>query len=222
MGLKEVAQDWRPFIENEFKQPYFEKLSQFLKEEYEKYTILPPKPQIFSAFEACALKDIKVVILGQDPYPTPGNAHGLCFSVQPHIFPLPKSLINIYKEIRADLGVDTPENGNLMRWAKQGVFLLNTVLTVRQGEPQSHAEKGWEIFTDSVISKINDLNTPVVFLLWGSRAQTKKLMIDQTKHFTLEAPHPSPLSAHRGFVGCKHFSKTNELLVKSNLEPIAW
>lgn len=222
MALKDVAEDWRAFIENEFQQPYFEKLTQFLKLEYEACTILPPKSQIFTAFEACALNDIKVVILGQDPYPTPGNAHGLCFSVQPHVFPLPKSLVNIYKEIRTDLEVDTPENGNLMRWAKQGVFLLNTVLTVRAGEPQSHAEKGWEKFTDRVIERINNLDTPVVFLLWGSRAQTKKLMIDQTKHFVLEAPHPSPLSAHRGFLGCKHFSKTNELLIQSNLKPIAW
>jgi len=222
MAFNNVKEDWKKFIANEFEQPYFIELSQFLKEEYAAFDILPPKKQLFAAFEACALKDIKVVILGQDPYPTPGHAHGLCFSVLPDVFPLPKSLNNIYKEIRSDLLIDTPENGYLMRWAEQGVFLLNTVLTVRKGEPQSHANKGWEIFTDRVIEQINQLTTPVVFLLWGSRAQTKKLMIDTSRHLVLEAPHPSPLSAHRGFFGCKHFSKSNDYLVQSNLSPIEW
>lgn len=222
MAFKNVKEDWKKFIANEFEQPYFIELSQFLKEEYAAFDVLPPKKQLFTAFEACALKDIKVVILGQDPYPTPGHAHGLCFSVLPDVFPLPKSLNNVYKEIRSDLSIDTPENGYLMRWAEQGVFLLNTVLTVRKGEPQSHANKGWENFTDRVIEQINQLPTPVVFLLWGSRAQTKKIMIDTSRHLVLEAPHPSPLSAHRGFFGCKHFSKTNDYLVQSNLSPIEW
>ena len=222
MGLKDVAEDWQLFLKNEFKKPYFEKLSEFLKSEYQSYMVLPPKGQIFKAFESCSLKDIKVVILGQDPYPTPGHAHGLCFSVEPTVYPLPKSLLNIFKEIRTDLGIETPDHGNLIRWAEQGVFLLNTVLTVRSGEPQSHAGKGWEEFTDNVIQRINELETPVVFLLWGSRAQSKKIMINQSRHFILEAPHPSPLSAHRGFMGCKHFSKANQLLKQANLTPITW
>ncbi len=222
MAFNDVAPDWKEFIETEFKHPYFKKLSSFLKEEYEQHTILPPKTKIFAAFEATPLHNVKVVILGQDPYPTPGHAHGLCFSVLPDVFPLPKSLNNIYKEISSDLNQNPPKNGYLMHWAEQGVFLLNTVLTVRKGDPQSHANQGWEEFTDKVIGKINDLPHPVVFLLWGSRAQSKKILIDTKKHYILEAPHPSPLSAHRGFFGCRHFSKTNAFLLERNLEPIAW
>lgn len=213
---------WSVFITEQFNAPYFRKLTDFLNGEYASQLVLPAKEEVFNVFRDVAYEDVKVVILGQDPYPTPGHAHGLCFSVKEHVKPIPKSLRNIFSEIEQDLGLPFPPNGNLERWSRQGVFLLNTVLTVRAGESQSHAGKGWEQFTDEVIRKINALPTRVVFLLWGSKAQVKKELIDLSRHVILEAPHPSPLSAHRGFFGCRHFSQTNRLLTEANLPAIEW
>jgi uracil-DNA glycosylase len=222
MGPFHYHPSWSVFMNEQFEAPYFVKLADFLKAEYASQVILPARNEVFNAFRAVAFEDVRVVILGQDPYPTPGHAHGLCFSVKEDVRPIPKSLRNIFLEIQDDLGISFPANGNLERWSRQGVFLLNTVLTVRAGEPQSHAGKGWELFTDEVIRKLNELPTRVVFLLWGSKAQSKKELIDLSKHVVLEAPHPSPLSAHRGFLGCKHFSQTNLLLKEVNLPPIEW
>jgi uracil-DNA glycosylase len=170
----------------------------------------------------CPIDDLKVVILGQDPYPTKGHAHGLCFSVEPDVKPFPKSLLNIFKEIQLDLGISMPENGNLTRWAEQGVLLLNSVLTVEEGKPDSHKGFGWEKFTDSVIQTINEQKSGVVFMLWGSKAISKEVFIDSSKHLILKAVHPSPLSAYRGFFGCKHFSKTNEFLRMMEQTEIQW
>lgn len=216
-----IHNDWWPFLQQEWKQPYFEKLSAFIHEEYATKTIFPPKNKVFSAFEACSYADIKVVILGQDPYHEVNQAHGMCFSVNPGV-KIPPSLINIYKELQSDLGCYIPNNGYLMPWAKQGVFLLNTVMTVQEGRANSHAGKGWEIFTDHVIQQINQKETPVVFLLWGRNARNKASMIDQTKHLVLECAHPSPLSAYNGFFGCHHFSKANAFLEKHGEKPIDW
>lgn len=213
---------WKSFLEHEFAQPYFQELASFLELEYRINQILPPEHEVLRVFQSVPRQDIRVVILGQDPYPTPGHAHGLCFSVKSGVRPLPKSLNNLFKEVHTDLGIPIPDNGNLERWSNQGVFLLNTVMTVRAGLPQSHAGKGWEEFTNRVICEINTLPTRVVFLLWGSKAQMKKELIDVSKHAVLEAPHPSPLSAHRGFFGCRHFSQANRLLKEANLPTIAW
>ena len=209
--------EWTPWLKNEWEQPYFKQLASFVHEAYETKRVYPPKAQVFSAFENCDYPDIKVVILGQDPYHQYGQAHGMCFSVNPGV-KIPPSLQNIYKEIHDELGCYIPNNGYLMPWAKQGVFLLNAVLTVEDSKPRSHAQKGWEIFTDHAIQKINEKEEPVVFLLWGRDARNKASMINRNRHLVLEAAHPSPLSAYNGFFGCGHFAKANSFLK----EPVNW
>ncbi|MBQ9328680.1 MAG: uracil-DNA glycosylase [Solobacterium sp.] len=216
-----IHNTWYPWLKEEWEQPYFKSLSAFLHEQYQRKEIYPPKQRVFSAFEACDLPDVKVVILGQDPYHEPGQAHGMCFSVNPGV-EIPPSLVNIYKELNTDCGCRIPNNGYLMPWAKQGVFLLNTVMTVERGRANSHQGKGWETFTDHVIQKINELEEPVVFLLWGRNARSKVPMIDRTKHLVLEAAHPSPLSAYKGFFGCHHFSQANAFLSEKGRVPIDW
>lgn len=215
-----MHESWRPFLESEFNKPYFRELADFLHNEYESKTIFPPKKLVFSAFTT-NLNDVKVVILGQDPYHTPGAAEGLAFSV-PSSQPIPPSLINIYKEIDSDIGHHNNPSGNLRNWQKQGVLLLNTVLTVEAHRPKSHAGKGWEIFTTAVISYLNDSRDNLVFMLWGRDARNKKSLIDSSRHLILEAAHPSPLSAYNGFFGCKHFSSCNNYLEKKGLTPIEW
>lgn len=216
-----IHNEWWPFLQDEWQKPYFVELSKFVHDAYEHKTIFPPKDKVFSAFEVCDYSDVKVVILGQDPYHELHQAHGMCFSVNPGV-KIPPSLINIYKELHDDVGCYIPNNGYLMPWAKQGVFLLNTVMTVEEGKANSHAEKGWEIFTDHTIQKLNEKDSPIVFLLWGRNARNKASMIDTKKHLVLECAHPSPLSAYHGFFGCKHFSKTNSFLIEHGKEPIHW
>jgi len=213
--------DWQDIIGDEFDKPYYQELRAFLKIEYGTQTIYPDKHYIFNAFRLTPYSEIKVVLIGQDPYHGPGQAHGLSFSVKPGI-PAPPSLINIFKEMHDDLGIAIPNHGFLDSWAKQGVLLLNTVLTVRAGEAHSHRQKGWETFTDEVIRAINLKNEPVVFWLWGKPAQEKEKLITNPLHLILKAPHPSPLSVYRGFYGCKPFSKTNEFLIKIGKAPIDW
>ena len=213
---------WKDLLAPEKEKPYFQELLRFIEAERQSgKKVYPKNSEIFNSLQLTPLDQVKVVILGQDPYHGPNQAHGLCFSVNIGI-PLPPSLLNIFKELKADLGVDLPTHGNLESWAKQGVLLLNASLTVRDGEPQSHANKGWEIFTDKIVAELNQRLNGIVFILWGASAQKKGAIIDRTRHFVLEAPHPSPLSASRGFFGCRHFSKTNELLVKLGQEPINW
>lgn len=216
-----IHNNWWPWLEAEWKQPYFVSLAAFIHRAYETKDIYPPKQQVFSAFENCDLNAIRVVILGQDPYHQKGQAHGMCFSVNPGV-KVPPSLMNIYKELQEDCGCYMPDNGYLLPWAKQGVFLLNTILTVEDSHPLSHKGKGWETFTDHAIAEVNRLEQPVVFLLWGRNARAKKAMIDETKHLVLEAPHPSPLSAHYGFFGCRHFSKANRFLKEKGRGTIDW
>ncbi|UKN02845.1 uracil-DNA glycosylase [Paracrocinitomix mangrovi] len=218
----DIEESWKTVLHGEFDKPYFVQLVDNVKQAYQKGDVWPKGKNIFNAFNQCPFNEVKVVILGQDPYPTPGHAHGLCFSVQKDVKPFPKSLNNIFKEINTDLGIEIPENGNLERWAEQGVFMLNTVLTVNAHEANSHKSFGWETFTDQVISSISNNLEGVVFLLWGSQAQKKIELIDQSKHHILKTVHPSPLSAHRGFFGCKHFSKANELLISHDRQPIQW
>lgn len=201
---------------------YFKKLASFVNYEYDHFTIYPKKENIFSALKACELDKIKVVILGQDPYHNENQAHGMSFSVPVSQKEIPPSLVNIYKELADDIGCYIPNNGYLDKWAKQGVLLLNTVLTVRAHQANSHANKGWEIFTDTIIKELNKLSQPIVFLLWGKPAQSKKILLNNPKHLILCAPHPSPLSAYRGFLGCKHFSKANKFLIDNELKPIDW
>lgn len=215
-----MHESWKAFLDSEFKKPYFKELSEFLHDEYERKVIFPPKKLVFSAFTTDLAK-VKVVILGQDPYHTPGAAEGLAFSV-PSSQPVPPSLINIYKEIDADIGYHTNLSGSLRRWQKQGVLLLNTVLTVEAHRPKSHAGKGWETFTTEVVAYLNREREGLVFMLWGRDARNKKALIDTSRHLVLEAAHPSPLSAYNGFFGCKHFSKCNEYLAEHGLEPIKW
>lgn len=218
----QLNKSWLDVIGAEFEQPYMAALKQFLQAEKQaKKIIYPPGKQIFNALNATAFNDVKVVILGQDPYHGPGQAHGLCFSVQPGI-PAPPSLVNIFKEINADLGLPIPTHGYLQSWAEQGVLLLNATLTVEQSRAGSHQGRGWEQFTDAVISALNEKRQNLVFLLWGSYAQKKGQFIDTRKHCVLKSPHPSPLSAHRGFLGNKHFSRTNDFLCAQNLTPIDW
>lgn len=216
-----ITNDWLYAIGDEFKKPYYKELYKFIINEYKNYIIYPKADDIFNAFHFTPLSKVKVVIIGQDPYHNENQAHGLCFSVKPHV-DIPPSLMNIFKELKDDLGCYIPNNGCLEKWAKQGVLLLNTVLTVRAHRPLSHQGKGWENFTDAVIKAVNDLDRPVVFILWGKPAQSKKKMLTNSKHLILEAPHPSPLSASRGFFGSRPFSKTNEFLIKNNMEPIDW
>ena len=208
-------------LEEEFNKPYFEELTSFVKEEYQLKKVFPPPTDIFRAFDLCPFDNVKVVILGQDPYHGPGQAHGLCFSVNKDI-PMPPSLKNIYKEIVSDVGGEMPSNGNLEHWAEQGVFMLNATLTVIAHMAGSHQKKGWEAFTDEVIRLISEKKKHVVFMLWGAYAGDKAWMIDDTKHLILKAPHPSPLSSHRGFFGSKHFSQANDYLKLKGLEPISW
>ncbi len=219
--MSAIKNDWLTSIGSEFKKPYYGELYQFVKSEYENGTIYPSSEDIFNAFHFTPLSQVKVVILGQDPYHNVGQAHGLCFSVKPEV-DIPPSLVNIYKELQNDLNCYIPNNGYLEKWAKQGILLLNTVLTVRAHQANSHQGRGWEQFTDAVIRAVNEVDHPVVFLLWGKPAQNKKAMLNNPKHLILEAPHPSPLSAYRGFFGCKHFSKANEYLKNNGLEPIDW
>lgn len=218
-----IEPSWKAVLKNEFEKPYFQQIVTFLKAEKATGKIIyPPGPLIFNAFNQTPFSKLKIVILGQDPYHGQGQAHGLSFSVQNGIKP-PPSLINIYKEIQNDLGVAMPLNyGNLTRWAEQGVLLLNAALTVRANEPFSHAKFGWAEFTDAVIQKISDEKTGIVFLLWGKFAQEKQILIDETKHTVLKAAHPSPFSADKGFFGCKHFSKANNILKQKGVLPIDW
>ncbi|MBS1760748.1 MAG: uracil-DNA glycosylase [Bacteroidetes bacterium] len=217
-----IDESWKNVLKSEFSQSYFEQIVLHLKTEKKQGKIIYPLgSHIFNAFNTTPFTDIKVVILGQDPYHGAGQAHGLCFSVQHGIAP-PPSLINIFKELYEDTGTPIPNHGNLTEWAKQGVFLLNASLTVRAGEPMSHSKIGWARFTDTVIQKISQQKENVVFLLWGKFAQEKRMLIDEQKHLILKAAHPSPLSAHAGFFGCRHFSKTNEYLVSKGIDPINW
>ncbi len=215
-----MHESWKPFLKSEFDKPYFKELSEFLHAEYETKTIFPKKSLVFSAF-ATDLNEVKVVILGQDPYHTPGAAEGLAFSV-PNSQPIPPSLINIYKEIDDDIGHHNNKTGSLRNWQKQGVLLLNTVLTVEAHKAGSHRGKGWEIFTTEVIKYLNEARPHLVFILWGRDARNKKPLIDSSKHLILESPHPSPLSAYAGFFGSKPFSKCNKFLKENNMEPIEW
>ena len=216
-----IEESWKKVLWDEFQQPYFAELKQFLLDEKRKYTVYPPGPLIFNAFNKTPFDKVKVVLIGQDPYHEPGQAHGLCFSVQDGV-PHPKSLINIFKELHEDVGFVIPKNGNLEKWTEQGVFLLNATLTVRAHEAGSHQNHGWERFTDAAISKLSMLREGLVFLLWGNYAKQKEALIDTSKHYILSTVHPSPLSASRGFFGCKHFSKTNEILRKLGKTEINW
>ena len=208
-------------LKPEFSKPYYAELFKFVKNEYATRQIFPPADDIFNAFHLTPLHEVKVVILGQDPYHNDGQAHGLCFSVKPDV-DIPPSLVNIYQELHDDLGCYIPNNGYLTKWAKQGVLMLNTVLTVRAHQANSHRGMGWEQFTDAAIRILNEQDRPIVFILWGSPAQKKAQMLNNPKHLILKAPHPSPLSAYRGFFGSRPFSQTNEFLVKNGLEPIDW
>lgn len=219
--MSTVASDWLPYFQEEAGKEYYKELTAKVKSEYAKYRVFPPKDQVFSAFSLTSYKDVKVVIIGQDPYHNVGQAHGLCFSVQKGI-DVPPSLQNIYQELHDDLGCYIPNNGMLSKWAEQGVLLLNTVLTVRAHEANSHRGFGWERFTDRVIELVDAKEEPVVFLLWGAPAQKKEAMLHNPNHLVLKAPHPSPLSAYRGFFGCRHFSKTNEFLASHGQTPIDW
>lgn len=213
--------EWELALREEFSKDYYKKLFYFIKEQYSKVVVYPKSDEIFTAFHLTPLEKVKVVIIGQDPYHNEGQAHGLCFSVRPDV-DIPPSLVNIYKELNSDLGCNIPNHGYLTSWAEQGVLLLNTVLTVQAHKPLSHRGVGWEQFTDAVIGKLNEQQRPIVYILWGKPAQEKERMLTNPKHLILKAPHPSPLSAHRGFFGSRPFSKTNEFLVKHGLEPIQW
>lgn len=217
-----LTNDWSLALKDEFNKPYYRDLYKFVKEEYSTRVVYPPADDIFNALHLTPLKDVKVLILGQDPYHNEHQAHGLSFSVLPDQKDIPPSLQNIYKELQEDLGCYIPNNGYLKKWADQGVLMLNTVLTVRAHEPNSHQGRGWENFTDAIIQAVNQKDEPVVYMLWGKPAQSKIPMLTNPKHLILKAPHPSPLSAYRGFFGCKHFSKCNEFLSQNGLEPIDW
>lgn len=219
--MSAITNDWLDAIGGEFHKPYYKDLYRFVKSEYEHQVIYPKADDLFNAFHFTPLEKVKVVILGQDPYHNVNQAHGLCFSVQPQV-DIPPSLVNIYQELQDDIGCRIPNNGYLKEWADQGVLLLNTVLTVRAHQAASHKGKGWEQFTDAVIRAVNEVDRPVVFILWGKPAQEKKKMLNNSKHLILEAPHPSPLSAYRGFFGSKPFSKTNAFLVEHGEAPINW
>lgn len=216
-----IQNDWLDALKEEFRQPYYKKLFQTVNEEYRARQIFPPADDIFNAFHLTPLHEVKVVILGQDPYHGEGQAHGLCFSVRPGV-DIPPSLVNIYQELHDDLGCTIPNHGCLTKWAKQGVLLLNTVLTVRAHQANSHKGIGWEEFTDAAIRKLNEQDRPIVFMLWGRPAQAKKSMLHNPKHLILEAPHPSPLSAYRGFFGSRPFSQANRFLEAQGVEPVDW
>lgn len=216
-----IENEWLPYLKTEFSKPYYKALFDFVKKEYSEQVIYPPSNEIFSALEHTSIKDVKVVLLGQDPYHEEGQAHGMSFSVKPGV-KVPPSLQNMYKELRDELGCFIPNNGFLEKWADQGVLLLNTSLTVRKGAANSHKGKGWEEFTDSIIKAVNTQDRPIVYFLWGSNARSKKALITNPKHLVLESVHPSPLSAYNGFFGCGHFKKANEFLEQNGLEPIDW
>ncbi|MDD2301295.1 MAG: uracil-DNA glycosylase [Eubacteriales bacterium] len=216
-----LGNDWDALLAEEFSKDYYRKLRAFLKSEYETRTIYPDMHDIFNALKATSYGNTRVVILGQDPYHGQGQAHGMCFSVQPGV-PKPPSLVNVFKELQADLGVAPPSHGHLIHWARQGVLMLNTVLTVRAGSPNSHKGKGWETFTDEVIRLLDRRERPMVFLLWGANARAKKALIDNPSHLILEAAHPSPLSAHNGFFGCRHFSGANAFLQREGMGTVDW
>ena len=212
--------DWDEVLAGEFDQEYYKRIRYFLKQEYAEQTVYPPMEYIFNALRLTPYSSVKAVILGQDPYHGPGQAHGLCFSVQPGV-KVPPSLQNIYKELKSDLGIEPPKDGTLTKWAKQGVLMLNTTLTVRAGQPASHSRIGWQTFTDAVIKTISDRCEGVVFLLWGNYARSKAVLVDKSRHHVLEAPHPSPL-ARGAFFGCRHFSATNEILAAEGKSPVDW
>lgn len=216
-----ISNDWLSELGAEFKMPYYKELYQFVRNEYSTTQVFPPAEEIFTAFHLTPLSEVKVVIIGQDPYHNVGQAHGLCFSVKPDV-DIPPSLVNIYQELQADLGCRIPNNGYLIKWAKQGVLMLNTVLTVRAHMANSHRGKGWEEFTNAAIRALNKQDRPIVFILWGRPAQMKKEMLNNPNHLILEAPHPSPLSAYRGFFGSKPFSQTNMFLQQNGIAPIDW
>ena len=219
--MVQLGNEWDDILAGEFSQEYYKKIRYFLKKEYAEQTIYPPMDDIFNALRYTPYSSVKAVLLGQDPYHGPGQAHGLCFSVQPGVQP-PPSLQNIFKELQSDLGIAPPPGGTLTGWARQGVLLLNTVLTVRQGQANSHKNLGWTTFTDHIIQKLNEREQPIVFLLWGAGARSKKQFITAPQHLVLECAHPSPLSAFNGFFGCKHFSKCNTFLELNGIEPIDW
>ena len=216
-----IEESWKTRLQEEFDKPYFANLTQFVRNEYASGVVYPPGGEMFAAFDACPFEQVRVVILGQDPYHEPGQAHGLCFSVNDGV-QFPPSLVNIFKEIESDLGKPMPRSGNLMRWAQQGVLLLNATLTVRAHQAGSHQNKGWETFTDAVIRRLALEREHIVFVLWGSYAQRKGAFIDRNRHCVLQSPHPSPLSAYRGFFGNKHFSSANNYLVQHGYKPIEW
>ncbi len=219
--MVKLGNDWDEKVGREFEKEYYLKLRNFLKEEYASHTVFPDMYDLFSALKATPYSKVKVVILGQDPYHEPGQAHGMAFSVKPGV-QIPPSLLNMYKEINSEFGYPIPKTGYLMKWAEQGVLLLNTVLTVRSGEANSHQNKGWEIFTDEIIRQLNNRRDGIVFLLWGNNAKKKKELITNPQHYILETVHPSPLSASRGFMGCGHFKKANEFLISNLKAPINW
>lgn len=216
-----IEESWRNILAEQWEMPYFKTLTDFVRTQYATTTVYPPASKIFAAFDACPFDKVKVVILGQDPYHGPGQANGLCFSVNPGV-PYPPSLINIFKEVSSDTGAAAPSDGDLSRWARQGVFMLNSVLTVEQGRAASHASRGWETLTDAAIAALSANREHLVFLLWGSYAINKGKLIDRSKHLVLTSVHPSPLSAHRGFFGNRHFSRANEYLQTHGITPIQW
>ena len=221
ISMAPISNDWKQALQGEYSKPYYQDLYQFVNKEYQTQTVFPPGKDIFNAFHLTPLHEVKVVILGQDPYHGDGQAHGLCFSVNQGVA-IPPSLVNIYKELQTDLGCSIPSHGNLTYWAQQGVLLLNTVLTVRAHQPYSHRGHGWEQFTDAAIMALNKEDRPVVFMLWGRPAREKIKLLDNPRHLILEAPHPSPYSASSGFFGCRHFSKCNDFLVANHVTPIDW
>ena len=216
-----IGNEWDTLLQDEFQKDYYQKLRAFLTEEYKSGPVYPPKEDIFNALKYTSYSDVKLVILGQDPYHGPGQAHGMCFSVRPGV-PMPPSLQNIFKELHDDIGIFPPKTGYLVPWAREGVLLLNTVLTVRDGQPNSHKNQGWEQLTDRIITLLGEREQPIVFLLWGSHARKKKELIHAPQHLILECAHPSPLSAHRGFFGCEHFSKANQFLYDHGIDPVDW
>lgn len=221
MLYEKIGNEWDDFLEKQYEHLYYQKINEFVKNEYETKTVYPPKENIFNAFKLTSLSNIKVVILGQDPYHEPGQAHGLAFSTQEGN-PIPRSLSNIFKEIKSEYGYEIPDSGCLENWAKQGVFLLNTVLTVEKSKANSHSKCGWQTFTDNVIKYINKQEQPIVFMLWGKQAEKKKELLTNSKHMVLITSHPSPFSVRRGFFGCDHFKIANNFLKENNVEEINW
>lgn len=219
--MVQIGNEWDELLAEEFEKDYYVSLREFLRSEYKTQRIYPPMGDIFNALKYTSYSEVKIVLLGQDPYHGPGQAHGMCFSVRPGV-PMPPSLQNIFKELHQDIGIFVPKSGCLVPWAQEGVLLLNTVLTVREGQPNSHKGKGWEILTDRIIELLNQREKPMVFLLWGGNARQKKALITAPQHLVLEAPHPSPLSAHRGFFGCQHFSQANQFLYDCGVGPVDW